>query len=75
MALMYAMWLPLPVALYRLLNTELLLAGTMFGLTYIVMLFITMTLQAGHISYITKHNDDYKQGEYVMATLSNHSRR
>lgn len=71
MAVMYAMWLPLPIALYQLLDSELLLTGTIFGLTYLLMLIITMTLQVGHISYITKHHVDQKQGEYMMATLSN----
>lgn len=71
MAVMYAMWLPLPIALYQLLDSELLLTGTIFGLTYLLMLVITMTLQVGHISYITKHHVDSNQGEYMMATLSN----
>ena len=71
MAVMYAMWLPLPIALYQLLDSELLLTGTIFGLTYLLMLIITMTLQVGHISYITKHHVDQKQGEYMMETLSN----
>lgn len=75
MALMYAMWLPLPLALYQLLNTELLQVGTIFGLAYLLMLVITMALQTGHITFIVKHNDDKaitdKQADYMMATLSN----
>ncbi|MFE4242692.1 hypothetical protein [Peribacillus butanolivorans] len=75
MALMYAMWLPLPIALNRLLNLGPLQVGTIFGLAYLLMLVITMTLQTGHITYIIKHNDDQsitdKQGDYMMATLSN----
>ncbi|WP_155592205.1 hypothetical protein [Lysinibacillus cavernae] len=75
MALMYAMWFPLPLALYRLLNSEFLQVGTLFGLVYLIMLVITMTLQTGHITYIVKHNGNKsitdKQGDYMMATLSN----
>lgn len=74
-ALMYAMWFPLPLTLYQLLNSEILQVGTIFGLVYLIMLVITMTLQTGHISYIGKHNSNKsitdKQGEYMMATLSN----
>lgn len=70
MALMYEMWLPLPITLYQLLDSELLLAGTILGLTYLLMLVITMTLQVGHISYISKHKIDHKQGEYMMALFS-----
>jgi len=75
MALIYAMWFPLPLALYQLLNSELLQVGTIFGLVYLIMLVITMTLQTGHITYIVKHNGNKsitdKQGDYMMATLSN----
>lgn len=56
MALMYAMWFPLPLTLYQLLNSELLQVGTIFGLVYLILLVITMTLQTGHITYIVKHN-------------------
>ena len=58
MALMYTMWLPLPLALYQLLDSELLQVGTIFGLAYLIMLVITMALQTGHITFIVKHNDD-----------------
>ncbi|MFD2045295.1 hypothetical protein ACFSTA_16545 [Ornithinibacillus salinisoli] len=75
MGLMYAMWLPLPLALYQLLNSELLQIGTIFGLTFLLMLVITMALQTGHITFIVKHNDDKaiteKNADYMMATLSN----
>ncbi|WP_117161855.1 hypothetical protein [Paraliobacillus sp. X-1268] len=75
MALMYAMWLPLPLALYQLLNSELLQVGTIFGLAYLLMLVITMALQTGHITFIVKQNDDMaikdKQADYMMTTLSN----
>ncbi|MBP1971505.1 hypothetical protein J2Z83_003656 [Virgibacillus natechei] len=75
MALMYAMWLPLPLALNQLLNSEILQVGTIFGFVYLIMLVITMALQTGHITYLVKHNDDKsitdEQGNYMMATLSN----
>lgn len=75
MALMYAMWLPLPLALNKLLQSDFLQVGTIFGFAYVMMIVFTMTLQTGHISYIVKHNDDKsiteKQGQYMMATLSN----
>lgn len=54
MALKYAMWFPLPLALYQLLNSELLIVGTIFGLAYLIMLVITMTLQTGHIIIYSK---------------------
>lgn len=75
MALMHAMWLPLPLAFDRLLNVEILQVGTIFGLAYLIMMVMTMTLQTGHIAYIVKQNDDKaitdKYGNYMMATLSN----
>ncbi|KLV27363.1 hypothetical protein ABW02_07605 [Niallia circulans] len=75
MALMYAMWLPLPLALNQLLNSESLQVGSIFGLAYLFMLIISMSLQTGHITYMVKHNDDKSitesQGNYMMATLSN----
>ncbi|WP_246521258.1 hypothetical protein [Ornithinibacillus massiliensis] len=75
MALMYAMWLPLPFALNTLLQSDSLQVGSIFGFVYLMMIVITMTLQTGHISYIVKHNEDKsiteKQGQYMMATLSN----
>lgn len=75
MALMYAMWLPLPLALNQLFNSESLQVGSIFGLAYLFMLIISMSLQTGHITYMVKHNDDKSitesQGNYMMATLSN----
>ncbi|MET3322713.1 UNVERIFIED_ORG: hypothetical protein ABIC97_005866 [Peribacillus simplex] len=63
------------IGLNQLLNLGLLQVGTIFGLAYLLMLVITMTLQTGHITYKIKHNDDIsitdKQGDYMMATLSN----
>jgi hypothetical protein len=39
------------------------------------MIIITMTLQAGHIIYIVKHNEEKsisdRHGAYMMAMLSN----
>ena len=69
MAILYALWLPLPIALYMLLPSEPLMTGMIFGLAYLFMLIITMALQAGHIAYIMKTPS--QQGEYMMATLSN----
>lgn len=54
MALMYALWLPLPIALNESLNSDYLQIGTIFGLVYLFMLVIAMTLQTGHITYIVK---------------------
>ncbi|MUK87986.1 hypothetical protein GMD78_06185 [Ornithinibacillus sp. L9] len=75
MAIMYAMWLPLPLVLYRLVDSEILQVGTIFGLVYLIMIVITMALQTGHITYTVKHNEDgsisEKHGNYMMATLSN----
>src|SRR5690625_829935 len=75
MAVMYAMWLPLPFVLYQLLNSDTLLIGTVFGSTYLILLVVTMILQTGHIAFITKHNEDGAitdmLGGYMMATLSN----
>ena len=75
MAIMYAMWFPLPLTLYRLLESDVLLVGAMFGFVYLLSLVISMALQTGHIVFITKHNESHaisdKYGEYMMATLSN----
>ena len=75
MALMYALWLPLPLALNESLNSEYLQIGTIFGVAYLLMLVIAMILQTGHITYIAKNNDDKaitdKHGEHMMTTLSN----
>ncbi len=75
MAFMYAMWFPLPVALYELLNSKLLLVGTIFGFIYLMLIVITMTLQAGHLTFMLKHNPNNSitntHGDYMMSTLSN----
>ncbi|MCM3637016.1 hypothetical protein M3152_04720 [Sporosarcina luteola] len=74
MALMYAMWLPLPLALHQLIESDALLVGTVFGLAYLIMLVISMVLQTGHIAFISKCNEDYsiteKHTEYMMATFT-----
>ncbi|NAP01739.1 hypothetical protein FRY77_38025 [Halomonas sp. MG34] len=54
MGFMYAMWLPLPFALYFEQEQELLLTGSIFGFVYLLMLVITMGFQAGHIVHIVK---------------------
>lgn len=75
MAIMYAMWLPLPFVLYQLLDSDTLLVGTVFGSVYLILLVIGMTLQTGHIAFLTKHNENGEitdsQGNYMMATISN----
>ena len=75
MTFMYVMWLPVPIALSKLLNSEVLYVGSIFGFTYILMLVITMALQVGHIASIVKHNGDKsitdQQANYMMRTLSN----
>jgi hypothetical protein len=74
-ALMYAMWLPLPVVLYQLLGSEVLLVGSIFAYLYLFMLIISMALQTGHINYLVKRNEGKEiseaQGAYMMATLTN----
>lgn len=54
MGFMYAMWLPLPLALFYLLEQELLLTGSIFGFVYLLMLVTTMGFQTGHIVHIVK---------------------
>lgn len=74
MALMYAMWLPLPLALHQIIESDALLVGTIFGFAYLFMLIISMVLQTGHIAFISKFNVDHsiteKHAEYMMATLT-----
>lgn len=74
MAIMYATWLPLPLVLYQLLDSDLLLVGTVFGSAYLILLIIAMALQTGHLAFIAKHNENNEitdsQGKYIMATLS-----
>lgn len=74
MAFMYAMWLPLPLTLNRVMNSEILKVGTIFGMMYLNMLVITMVLQAGHIIHFTEQKQNElseEHGNYMMATLSN----
>jgi len=75
MAVMYATWLPLPFVLYQLLNSDMLLIGTVFGSVYLILLVVTMVLQTGHIAFIIKPNEGGeitdRLGGYMMATLSN----
>lgn len=74
LAFMFAMWLPLPFTLVHILNVEYLRIGAIFGTVYLLMLVVTMTLQAGHIAFIEKTNDGKEipavQGQYMMSTLS-----
>lgn len=74
MAIMYAVWLPLPFVLFQLLDSDVLLVGTVFGSVYLILLVIGMVLQTGHLAFITKHNENGEitdsQGNYMMATLS-----
>ncbi|GEL77606.1 hypothetical protein [Tenuibacillus multivorans] len=75
MVFMYALWLPLPIALNQSLDSGMLKVGTIFGLVYLIMLVISMSLQTGHISYLVKYNEDQviseDHGKYMMTTLSN----
>ena len=72
MAIMYAMWLPLPLALYFLLDVDTLIVGATFGFVYLMMLVMTMALQTGHIIYVSKKSDDSSiNPNHIMATLSN----
>lgn len=74
MAFMYALWLPLPLALYQQLIWEPLQIGTIFGFSFLIMLIITITFQTGHIVYLTKQNEDqsisHKHENYLMAMLT-----
>lgn len=74
MAIMYALWLPLPFVLFLMLDSDVLLVGTVFGSVYLILLVIGMVLQTGHLAFIIKHNENGaitdSQGNYMMATLS-----
>lgn len=74
MAIMYATWLPLPIVLFQLLDSKILIVGTVFGTVYLVLLVLGMTLQTGHIVFITKSNENGaitdSQANYIMSTLS-----
>ena len=72
MAIMYAMWLPVPLALYFVLDIDFLIVGSTFGFVYLMMLVMTMALQTGHIAYVRKQNDvPLINANNIMATLSN----
>lgn len=74
MVIMYAVWLPLPFVLFQLLDSDILLVGTVFGSVYLILLVIGMALQTGHIAFLTKHNESGaitdSQGDYMMSILS-----
>ncbi|WP_404451517.1 hypothetical protein LG329_14435 [Virgibacillus necropolis] len=74
MAFMYAMWLPLPLALGESLNEEFLIVGTIFGEVYLIMIIITMTLQTGHLVHSAKQENDKELWEervdWMMDTLT-----
>lgn len=74
MAIMYALWLPLPFVFYQLLDSEILIVGTVFGIAYLILLIAGMVLQTGHLIFITKYNENRtiteSQGNYIMSTLS-----
>ncbi|MGF3227257.1 hypothetical protein [Facklamia sp. P12932] len=73
-AIMYTMWLPLPFAFYQLLDSDILLVGSVFGSVYLILLVVGVALQTGHLAFISKYNEDKKisdsQTNYMMATLS-----
>ncbi|MDW0115359.1 hypothetical protein QTL97_00195 [Sporosarcina thermotolerans] len=74
MAIMYAMWFPLPLALNHLIESDIVLVGTVFGFAYLFLLVSSMVLQTGHIAFIEKHDKEHsipeKHAEYMMATLT-----
>ncbi|MGF3215152.1 hypothetical protein ACQV2X_08395 [Facklamia sp. P12945] len=73
-AIMYAMWLPLPFVLYHILDSDILLVGSVFGSVYLILLVAGLALQTGHLAFISKHKEDKRisdsQTNYMMATLS-----
>lgn len=74
MAFMYAMWLPLPLALGKSLNEEFLIVGIIFGEVYLIMIIITMTLQTGHLVHSAKQENNKELWEarvdWMMDTLT-----
>lgn len=54
LALKFAFLMPLPIALYLCLDSSILLSGTIFGLLYLFMQLLTMTIQAGHNIFVIK---------------------
>ncbi len=70
---MYAMWLPLPFALYFELEQELLFTGSIFGFVYLLMLVITMGFQTGHIVHIVKQEQSEvwdERASWMLDTFS-----
>lgn len=52
MCLMYTCWLPLPIVInFKYKAYDFLVIGTLLGTTSILLLIITMILQASHLSY------------------------
>ncbi|WP_042224704.1 hypothetical protein [Oceanobacillus manasiensis] len=73
MGFMYAMWLPLPFALYFELEQELLFTGSIFGFVYLLMLVITMGFQTGHIVHIVKQEQSEvwdERASWMLDTFS-----
>jgi hypothetical protein len=59
MALMYACWLPIPMVMYyQLRDYEFLIVGTVFGFVSILILALTMVLQASHLTYSAYHHKE-----------------
>ena len=59
MSFMYACWLPMPIVVYHILrDDEFLVVGTMFGVVSIVILILTMVLQASHLTYSATHHKE-----------------
>ncbi|MFC4560152.1 hypothetical protein ACFO3D_18500 [Virgibacillus kekensis] len=69
MALMYTMWLPLPLAMNSMIEREIAQVGMIFGLAYLIMMVVTMTLQTGHIIFAAKNKSGISS-EHLMAMLS-----
>jgi len=72
MAIMYSLWLPLPIILFFMIDSDVLLVGTVFGSVYLIFLVIGMVLQTGHLAFIIKHNENGaitdSHRNYMMAT-------
>ncbi|MFD2628495.1 hypothetical protein [Oceanobacillus kapialis] len=63
MGIMYAMWLPLPFALYSEIGQDFVFTGSIFGFVYLFMLVITMGFQTGHIVHVVKQEQSEIWGE------------
>jgi len=70
MAFMYAMWLPIPIMMYEILHNSILKIGMIFGLVYLSMMIMTMSLQTGHIVHSEKESQSQTISNHMMATLS-----